>query len=145
MTKGVPTPEDILAQFRAEYLISGNASECARKVGMSESAGRSYAVELNADVSFGEERRSLRAQYLDECVHARMRIMRKAEERAMAEDANVYSDANGGITVVDKRKDWADVVLAAEKNAHNLAKIEQGNEPNVQNGGTALVIKLASG
>lgn len=126
MAQGVKTPEDVLAQFRAEYLISGNASECARKVGIAESTGRDIATELNADEAFGEARRALRAQYLDECVNARMVVMRKAKERALAEEADVYHSEQG-ITVVDNRPKWADVVLVAEKNAHALAKIESGN------------------
>lgn len=128
MPKGKPTSAEKLAEFRAHYLLSGNASESARTVGISESAGRELAVKLAQEPAFGEERRALRAQYLDECVAARMAIVRKAKDRATREDADQYPGPGGGVTVVDKRPDWANVVLNAEKNAHSLAKIESASQ-----------------
>lgn len=136
MAKGVPTPEDVRAKFRAEYLISGNASESARKVGMSESVGRSYAVELNADQSFGEDRRALRASYLDECVTMRMKMMRKAFAR-------FDNDTPPEPGEIDKRPDYGRLVTDAEKNAHALAKIEKENSGDGDSGKTEVHIHLA--
>lgn len=117
-------------EFRASYLLTGNASLSARQVGINERTARDLANQLVEDPSFANDRRKLRAEFMDECINARMRVMRLAEERVFAEDANIYTDANGGITVIDKRKDWADVVLASEKNAHNLAKLETFEKMN---------------
>ena len=141
MTNGVRTPEDVRAKFRAHYLISGNAYASARAIGLPEPTGADIARELKKDPSFIDSQRALHEDYLKELVNARMRIARKAEERALADEADVYNGPQG-ITVVDKRKDWADVVLSAEKNAHALAKVEAAPQ-STGDSGTALIIKLA--
>lgn len=118
--KGRPTDLDTVNEFRAHYLLSGNASESARHVGIPDRTGREIAEKLCKDAEFAEQRRVLRAQYLDECVAARMRVMRKAVSRAMQEDEEFAGD--------DKRVEWADVVIKAEKNAHVLAKLDRETE-----------------
>lgn len=126
MAQGKPTSAEKLAEFRAHYLLSGNAAESAAAVGIPERTGQDHAAKLNTLADFAEDRRVLRASYLDECVNARMAVMRKAKARALADEPDFYPQGDG-LTVVDKRKEWADVVLSAEKNAHNLARISSGN------------------
>jgi hypothetical protein len=121
MTRGAETPEDLRLKFRAEYLISGNAADAARKTGIPESTGRDIAKELNVSVDFVEDRRVLRASYLEECVNLRMKMVRKAFKR-------FDDDTPPEPGEIDKRPDYGRLVTDAEKNAHNLAKIERENE-----------------
>ncbi len=134
MPKGKQTSAEKEAEFRAHYLLSANASESAREVGLPVSTGRDIAKRLQLDEGFAQDRRALRAQYLDELVCMRQDIARTARDRAKRDRADEYPTGEG-VTVIDKRPEWAKVVLDAEKNAHNLAKIEQcqggseGNKP----------------
>lgn len=127
---GSRTPEEVRARFRAEYLISGNASASARKVGIPESTGRDIAAELCEEPDFVEARRKLRTNALDELVAMRMQVARLALKRAKKPKADEYHFGEGG-AVIDKRPDWAKLVLDAEKNAHALAKAEtpQADKP----------------
>lgn len=136
MTRGAETPEDLKLKFRAEYLITGNAAESARRVGIPESTGRDIAKELNSSQDFAEDRRILRASFLDELVNMRMKMARKAFSRFDDDTPPEPGD-------IDKRPDYGRLITDAEKNAHALAKIEAGNEPGANTSGTALVIKLA--
>lgn len=129
MPAGVPTPEDVRAKFRAEYLISGNAAASAKRVGIPERTGRDLAQELCDDPEFTADRRKLRANALDELVAMRMEMARLAVKRAKKKSADEYHFGEGG-TVIDKRPEWAKVVLDAEKNAHALAKVESGDGGN---------------
>lgn len=117
MPQGVETSPELVAAFRAHYLYSGNASESAREVGIPESTGRDIAKRLGEDESFGADRRSLRVRALDELVAMRMRVAHRATGRALA-------DGEVGPGEIDKRPDWARVVIEAERSAHNLAKLE---------------------
>jgi len=132
--QGVPTDEATLAEFRARYLYSGNASKTARELNLPERTGRELAEKLSEDPEFAEARRKLRAQALEEHVAMRKRVADVALER--------FEDANGGIdvrqfggednpsvTITDKRHEYGKLVLDAEKNAHNLAKLETEQRP----------------
>lgn len=123
---GSRTPDDVRARFRAEYLISGNASASARKVGLPESTGRDLAQQLCEEPDFVEARRKLRANALEELVAMRMQVARLALKRARKKKADEYAFESGG-AVIDKRPDWAKLVLDAEKNAHALAKVESAD------------------
>ena len=122
---GVPTPEETVAAFRADYICSGNASESARKLGLPERTGNEIATRLQADPTFAEERRVQRARFLEEAVVARQRVMAKALKRFLgkADVPQVIGD-NANVTIIDKRPDYGKLVLEAEKNAHNLARFE---------------------
>lgn len=128
MARGSKTSAAKQAQFRAHYLYSGNAEESARKVKLAPSTGHDLARKLSTTKEFVEARRKLRDQYLDELVACRMRIVRTAVER-FEDDLPIpepSEDSKGGppIVIIDKRADYGKLVLDAEKNAHNLAKLD---------------------
>jgi len=144
VARGEPTAESKIAKFRAHYLYSGNASKSARELKLPESTGRDLAQELSADPTFVEARRKLRDQYLDELVAARMRVVDKAMERFEGElEAPASLGEDAMVTIIDKRADYGKLVLDAEKNAHNLAKLGVGDDGS--NAGTTEVhIHLAA-
>lgn len=128
MPKGVPTPEETVARFRAHYLYSGNASESARAVNLPESTGREIAQRLVEDSEFVAARRKLRAMEVDECVAARRRVRQTALERFESMTGGIEVKQFGeSVTIIDKRHEYGKLVLEAEKNAHNLARIESEN------------------
>jgi hypothetical protein len=130
MARGSKTSAAKQAQFRAHYLYSGNAEESARKVKLAPSTGHDLARKLAATKEFVAARRKLRDQYLDELVAARMRVVRTAVERFEGDlpIPEPSEDSKGGppIVIIDKRADYGKLVLDAEKNAHNLAKLDAG-------------------
>lgn len=143
--KGDPTEASVLEEFRAEYLYSGNASKVGRKLKLNERTSREIAQRLSDDPAFAEERRKLRAQYLDECVALRMKVVQKAAERCMASmpmPTNVESGAM--VTIIDKRADYARVVLDGEKAAQNLARLDAEKDGTISTG-PALVINMPEG
>lgn len=127
MPRGVETSPEKVAAFRAAYLLSGNAYGAAREVGLPETTGAQIARALRADPEFIAERRALRDTYLDELVEMRMAVARRALERFEKEelDTTAYGD---NVTVIDKRYEYGKLVHDAEKCAHNLAKLESGNQ-----------------
>ena len=143
MTQGIPTPEDTVAQFRAHYLYSGNAAESARQVDLPETTGREIARRLAVDPEFVATRRALRDQYLDDLVAKRMRVASKALERFEGALEAPVALGDGPVVIVDKRADYGKLVLDAEKNAHNLAKLDSGPDEG-QSGTTEVHIHLAT-
>jgi hypothetical protein len=149
MTQGVPTPEHKLAEFRAHYLYLGNASEAARAVELDERTGRDLARKLISDPEFTEARRQLRALEVDECIAARRRVREKALERFESETGGIDvrefgGDDNKTVTITDKRADYGKLVLDAEKNAHNLAKLDFDRDPdNNQSEPLEVVVTLS--
>lgn len=138
MTRGVDTPENVVAEFRAHYLYSGNASESARKVGLNENTGRDLARKLVSDEEFAAARRALRASALEELVAMRLRVAQKALDRFEGELPEPPASEGGApVVVIDKRADYGKLVLDAEKNAHNLAKLDAGTSD--ERGGTTEV------
>ena len=146
MTRGVDTPENVVAEFRAHYLYSGNASESARKVGLNENTGRDLARKLVSDEEFAAARRALRASALEELVAMRLRVAQKALDRFEGELPEPAPAAEGmpAPVVIDKRADYGKLVLEAEKNAHALAKLDSGSGDE-QGGTTEVHIHLAPG
>lgn len=129
MTQGSPISQAKKDKFRAEYLLSLNASEAARKVGLPESTGRDLAVKLRKEADFSETRRRLRAEQLDELVTLRMDVARKAKERFEGDlEGEDQAGSGKNVTIIDKRADYGRLVMDAEKNAHNLAKIDREAE-----------------
>ena len=110
-----------VAEFRAHYLYSGNASESAEAVGIPKSTGRDLARKLRDEEDFVTDRRALRALALDELVAMRMRVARKALRR-------FNDDTPPEPGEIDKRPDYGKLVIEAEKSAQHLAKVE-GEEP----------------
>lgn len=126
---GVDTSPAKVAEFAAHYLYSGNASESAKAVGLPDRTGRDIARRLQDDPEFAEKRRLLRKNALDELVAARMRVTALALKR-FEEDLQIPEVGEGAIVnIKDARPDYGKLVLDAEKNAHNLAKIESGADP----------------
>jgi hypothetical protein len=126
MPQGVPTEDEVVAEFRARFLYSGNASAVSREMGIPERTGRKIAERLEDDPSFAEDGRKLRDRALHRHVAMRLAVCEKAAER--------YHDENGGIevkrfgednvTIVDKRAEHGRLVLEGEKNAHSLARFD---------------------
>lgn len=137
MAQGVKTSADKVAKFRAEYLTCGNASEAARRVGLEIYTGCNLANKLNQDESFQNERKSLRARYLEECIAMRMDVTREAQRLAYAEPVVPDGNGKGPVIVNDARPQYMRAVIDAEKNAHHLAKLEDGPE---ERGGPVNVI-----
>jgi hypothetical protein len=123
--QGVPTDEATLAEFRAKFLYSGNASAVGRELKIPERTARQIAEKLEDDEEFAEARRTLRARILDRHVAMRLRVCEVAAER-FEEDLPVPENVSEGanVTIIDKRPDYAKVVLEGEKNAQNLAKYD---------------------
>jgi phage terminase small subunit len=139
--RGVPTPTDVEAEFRAHYLYSGNAAASARAVGIPTKTGQDIAQRLLDDPAFAEDRRRLRARALDELVALRMRVANKAAARMLGTlpmPKHVSDGAN--VTIVDKRADYGRLVLDAEKNAQHLAKLDEG-EKAVTGGGVTIIVR----
>jgi hypothetical protein len=128
MPQGVPTDEATVAEFRAHYLYSGNASESAKAVGIPDRTGRDIASRLAEEPGFAEERRKLRTLALDELVAMRMRIAQRSLERFEDEfggiDVKHFGGDDGTVSITDKRHEYGKLVLDAEKNAQHLAKVE---------------------
>jgi hypothetical protein len=146
MPAGTPTPEHLVAAFRASYLYSGNASASAREVGIEERTGRDLALTLVDDSSFAADRRKLRASALEELVAKRMRVVDKALERFEGELPMPAPAADGmaAPVVIDKRADYGKLVLEAEKNAHALAKLDFDRDPdNNQSEPLEVVVTLS--
>lgn len=142
MPAGVETSPEVVAEFRAHYLYSGNAAESARAVDIPERTGRDIARQLVNDPDFAADRRLLRSAALEELIAMRMRVSQRALERFEADLEMPEVSEEGTVTVIDKRADYGKLVLDAEKNAHNLAKLEgDGEEPAV--GSTEVHIHLA--
>lgn len=125
--RGSATPDDKVAKFRAEFLITGNASESARRSDLPIGTGNDIAKRLRADPDFQKAREDLRRDYLDELVHMRMRMARKALERFEEDSEQLAPSRDGSVTIVDKRYEYGKLVVDAEKSAQRLAQIEAGN------------------
>lgn len=130
MSRGEPTSEETIAKFRAHYLYSGNVSASARAVGIATSTAFGIQRKIVADPSFAKDRQSLHAQELTDLRQMRRQVAEIAMDRFSGElTANDKSgDSHGNVTIIDKRPDYGKLVLDAEKNAHNLAKIEKEND-----------------
>jgi len=122
---GVPTPDHVVAEFRARFLYSGNASAVSRQLALKERTGREIAARLEEDPSFAVERRKLRESALERHVAMRLRVAEVASERFESDHFESAPSADGVPTVViDKRADYGRLVIDAEKNAHNLARFD---------------------
>lgn len=143
MAQGEPTPEHVVAEFRARYIYSGNASAVARELDIEERTGRRLAERLEDDPTFAEDVRKLHARVAWKHTAMRLRVAEKALERFEGELPELAPSADGvAPVVIDKRADYGRLVLEAEKNSHNLAKLESGSGDE-QSGTTEVHIHLA--
>jgi len=117
---GNKTPVATKLKFRAEYLVNGHIHKASAICGISPSLGKKFARDFEKDPEFLADRRAMFEGYLVEAITARQEIMRVAKKRAEKKKADVYKDQG---VVIDKRPDWAKIVLDCEKNASNLAKL----------------------
>lgn len=126
MSHGVPTDEETVAEFRARFLYSGNASAVARELGIPDRTGRKIAERLEDDPTFAEEGRKLRERALARHIAMRLAVSEKAAERFFDEHGGIDVKRFGedNVTIVDKRHEYGKLVLDGERNAHNLAKID---------------------
>jgi|GEM_PF-5209213 len=131
-------------EFRAHYLLSGVVAQSARAVAVPETTAHGWAKELCKEPAFAEDRRDLRVRYLDELVAMRMRVAVTSLER-FEDDLPMPELVGEGaqVTIIDKRPDYGDLVLAAEKNAHNLVKLEKPEDPDAPGaGGNTVTISI---
>ena len=80
MTAGSRTEEHTIAEFRAHYLLTGNASKSARSVGISERTGRQLATEAHDDLEFAEACRKSRARALSDVARILVRNVERADD-----------------------------------------------------------------
>jgi hypothetical protein len=85
MTRGSKTPAVKVAEFRAQYLLSRNASAAALKVGLNDRTGRKLAEEAEQDPEFSEACRKLRARYIPEIEAILQDCVRIAHKRIQLE------------------------------------------------------------
>lgn len=122
---GKQTPESVVQAFLADYILTGNASASARKVGIATATGREIAAKANKDPAFGEKRRAYRAQELEDCIQAR----RQVREVSLKRFKRKWVGEPGEI---DKRADYGKLVLECEKNAQTLARFEAERDGQVK-------------
>ena len=142
---GVPVTDEKLAEFRAKFLYSGNASASGRELDIPERTARQIAAKLEEDESFAEERRALRARVLDRHVAMRLRVSEKALERFEDDDhgIDVKKFGEGGpVQITDKRADYGKLVLEAEKNAQALSRFDAKKTGTMPESGPAVVINM---
>jgi hypothetical protein len=132
MSKGIPTDEVVVAEFRAHYLYSGNAAKSARKVGIPERTGRELAMKLVEDPSFAVERRRLRAIEVEESIVARRKVRQVSLKRFLSKDGCIdvkRFGEDGQVVITDKRHEYGKLVLEADKGAQNLEKLAGEDKP----------------
>jgi hypothetical protein len=125
MAQGVPTDESVIAEFRARYLYSRNASKIGRELNLGERTARRLAEECEADREFAEAVRNLRVRAVDRLLGLAVSVAETAHGRYLDDlpmPENVAEGAN--VTIVDKRADDGKLVLDAAKHAANLAKFD---------------------
>lgn len=129
---GEPIAQEVIAEFRAQFLYSGNASKVARDMGMSERTGRLIASRLEEEPEFAEECRVLHSHALQRHIAMRLRVAEVAAER-LEQDLPIPEVGEGAtVTIIDKRADYGRLVLDAEKNALVLARINAEKDGEIQ-------------
>lgn len=74
----------------------------------------------------------------------RMRVARKAVERFESDDLDIQGGGEN-VTVIDKRADYGRLVIEAEKAAHHLAKLDEGEKQEAPIGGVVINIQAPEG
>lgn len=125
MAQGVPTEESVVAEFRARYLYSRNASKIGREMKLGERTARRLAEECEADQAFADAVRNIRVRAVDRLLGLALDIAETAHGRyldPLPMPENVEKGAM--ITIVDKRFEDGKLVMEAAKHAANLAKFD---------------------
>lgn len=144
MAQGVPTEESVIAEFRARYLYSGNASAVGRDLGLEERTARKIAERLEADPSFAEDGRKVRDRALHKHVAMRLSMCEVASDRFHSETGGIETKSFGGednqtVVITDKRWEYGKLVIDAEKNAHNLARFDAEKDGAVSRSGEVTI------
>lgn len=124
MAQGVPTEESVVAEFRARYLYSRNASKIGRELNIGERTARRLAEECEADPVFAESVRLLRVRAVDRLLGLAVSVAETAHDRYHADLAIPEVGEGASVTIIDKRADDGKLVLEAAKHAANLAKFD---------------------
>ena len=132
MAQGVPTDESVIAEFRARYLYSRNASKIGRAMQLGERTARRLAEECEADKDFAASVRNLRVRAVDRLLGLAMSVAETAHERYLEPLPMPENVAEGAsVTVIDKRADDGKLVLEAAKHAANLARFDAEREGTI--------------
>jgi len=129
MPHGVPTDEAVVAAFRAEYLLTGNAAKSARAVGIEPRTGQNLALKLVAEPQFARDCRALRDQELHESLTSRREVRRISLIRFKSKTGGIDvkrlgPGKNAPVTITDKRHEYGKLILDSEKNAISLARLD---------------------
>jgi len=106
MTRGTRTPDNVEANFRAKYLLSGNASAAARAIGIPETTGAELARRAQADPVFVKARAELYASALGDVERMMLEVTQICRNRV--EEINE-------LEMQDPRPQYAAQVVAAYK------------------------------
>jgi hypothetical protein len=146
MAQGIPTDEETLAEFRAKYLYSGNASAVGREMDIPERTARKLAERLEEDPTFADDGRKLRARALDRLVAMRLRVAETSLDRFESDtggiDARQFGGEDASVTITDKRHEYGKLVLEAEKNAQHLAKFDSDRKGFESGAGQRIEVVL---
>jgi hypothetical protein len=125
MAQGVPTEESVIAEFRARYLYSRNASKIGREMNLGERTARRLAEECEADQEFADAVRNLRVRAVDRLLGLTLSVAETAHERYLADlPVPEHIDEGANVTIIDRRADDGKLVLEAAKHAANLARFD---------------------
>lgn len=127
MAQGVPTDEAVVSAFRASYLFTRNASKSGREIGIPERTARKLALELADDADFAEACRRQRALDIEESAEARREVRRISLSRFKSKTGGIDVKSfgeDGPVIVTDRRHEYGKLILDAEKNTHNLARLD---------------------
>jgi hypothetical protein len=126
MTQGVPTEESVVAEFRARYLYSRNASKIGRELNIGDRTARRLAEECEADKEFADAVRNIRVRAVDRLLGLAVSVAETAHSRYLDDLPMPTNVAEGAsVTVIDKRSEDGKLVLEAAKHAANLAKFDK--------------------
>lgn len=125
MAQGVPTEEAVVAEFRARYLYSRNASKIGRELGIGDRTARRLAEQCEADKDFADAVRNIRVKAVDRLLGLAISVAETAHGRYL-DDLPMPENVGEGasVTIVDKRFEDGKLVLEAAKHAANLAKFD---------------------
>lgn len=101
------------AEFRALYLLTGNATKSALEIGACASTGVKWAQALAQDAEFLKERIIQRDNAFGECVARRMRVADVASDRFEGQQTGE----------IDTRYQYGKLILDSERNAISLARV----------------------
>lgn len=140
---GVPTSEEVRAQFRAHYLLSGNAKASGKAVGLPKSTAHDIARELSSEPEFGKARAELRANAIDEVERSLMEVVRVglARFKAPPPEIDIPEGSGAVVNITDKRCDYGALVINAHKAIVGRTRLEAEKGGELDKG-PAVVINM---